>query len=235
VLSACENSVAAGESCSIGVFFDPTAAGTRNGTLTVVDNAPGSPQVVTLIGVGQDFSMSSSSSSSATVAPGQTANYRLTIAPGGGFKQSVSFICSGAPADSTCSVTPASVTLSGSKSVAVDVAVATQSSAMGFSQPADRPFGSGVWAWAAWFGVLGMVVLGGGHRHRRTWRPQWLYGLAFLCLFAVAFMPACGGSSSTSGGGSGTPAGTYNLTVTGTFTSGSTTLTHTTKLTLVVQ
>jgi len=47
-------------------------------------------------------------------------------------------------------------------------------------------------------------------------------------------MSACGGGNSSSGGG-GTPAGTYTLTVTGSFTSGSTTLTHNTKLTLVVQ
>jgi hypothetical protein len=46
---------------------------------------------------------------------------------------------------------------------------------------------------------------------------------------------ACGGGSSSSGGSGGTPAGSYNLAVTGTFTSGSTTLSHTTKLTLVVQ
>ena len=59
--------------------------------------------------------------------------------------------------------------------------------------------------------------------------------LAFLCLLSFAITwSACGGSSGSTGGG-GTTAGTYNLTVTGTFTSGSTALNHTTKLTLVVQ
>jgi hypothetical protein len=47
-------------------------------------------------------------------------------------------------------------------------------------------------------------------------------------------MSACGGGNS-GGGGGGTQAGTYNLTVTGTFTSGLTNLTHKTNLTLVVQ
>jgi hypothetical protein len=175
----------------------------------------------------EDFSITGSSSMSATVMPGQTANYTLTIAPGGGFNQSVSFTCSGAPSDSTCSVTPASVTLSGSKLVSVDVAVVTQGTAMGSTQPSGSPFGSGARAWAAWFGVTGIVLLGGGHRRRRTWHRQWLYGLAFVCLLALAIMPACGGgSSSASNSGSATPAGTYNLSVTGTFT---------TKLTLIVQ
>jgi hypothetical protein len=61
------------------------------------------------------------------------------------------------------------------------------------------------------------------------------YAVALLMLIAAATMPGCGGSSGTHTGSGGTPTGSYNLTVTGTFTSGSTTLTHTTKLTLNVQ
>ena len=61
--------------------------------------------------------------------------------------------------------------------------------------------------------------------------------LTFACAAAAtALVAGCGSSSSNGGGGTGgTAAGTYNLTVTGTFKSGSTTLTHATKLTLVVQ
>jgi len=74
-------------------------------------------------------------------------------------------------------------------------------------------------------------------RYRRQWRPQLLYGLTFLCLLSVGVTMSAwgGGSNSSTGGGGGTPAGTYTLTVTGSFTSGSTTLTNNTKLTLVVQ
>lgn len=43
-LSAYGSSLAPGASCSIGVFFDPTTSGTRNGTLTVTDSASNSPQ-----------------------------------------------------------------------------------------------------------------------------------------------------------------------------------------------
>ena len=46
VLNACGSSLAAGASCSIGVFFDPASSGTVSGTLTVADNASGSPQTV---------------------------------------------------------------------------------------------------------------------------------------------------------------------------------------------
>jgi hypothetical protein len=54
-LSACGSTVAAGSSCTIGVFFDPTAGGTRTETLTITDNAGNSPQTVALTGSGQDF------------------------------------------------------------------------------------------------------------------------------------------------------------------------------------
>jgi len=46
VLSNCSSPVPAGSSCTVGVFFDPTAGGTRTGTLTFTDNAAGSPQTV---------------------------------------------------------------------------------------------------------------------------------------------------------------------------------------------
>jgi hypothetical protein len=109
-LSSCGNSVVPGATCSIGVFFDPTTSGTRDGVLSVTDSASSSPQTVPLSGTGQDFSLAPSSSSTATVAPGQAAKYTVAVAPGGGFNQTVTLTCSGAPAQSTCSVSPSSVT-----------------------------------------------------------------------------------------------------------------------------
>jgi len=48
----CGGSLNAGTSCSINVTFKPTATGTRTGTLSVTDNASGSPQTVALVGSG---------------------------------------------------------------------------------------------------------------------------------------------------------------------------------------
>jgi hypothetical protein len=50
--NTCGSSVAAGANCEINVTFTPTAEGQRAGTLTIVDNAPGSPQSVALSGTG---------------------------------------------------------------------------------------------------------------------------------------------------------------------------------------
>ena len=48
----CGSTLAAGKSCIIKVTFTPTALGTRNGTLTVNDKSPSSPQTVALTGTG---------------------------------------------------------------------------------------------------------------------------------------------------------------------------------------
>jgi hypothetical protein len=52
--------------CIVQVTFTPTAQGFRTGTLTITDNAPGSPQAVSLEGYG-------GSSTSATLNPGSVA------------------------------------------------------------------------------------------------------------------------------------------------------------------
>ena len=50
--NACSAALAAGASCAISVTFTPSAGGTRSGTLTITDNAAGSPHAVTLTGTG---------------------------------------------------------------------------------------------------------------------------------------------------------------------------------------
>ena len=51
-VGTCGTSLAAGASCTISIHFTPTATGTRTGVLTIPDNAPNSPQTVSLIGTG---------------------------------------------------------------------------------------------------------------------------------------------------------------------------------------
>ena len=218
-----------------GTFQTPVLLPFGTGDVVIGDfDNDGQPDLVTegeyfFQGPGGGFSMSSGSSS-ATVSPGQTATYNLTIASTGGFSQKVSLSCSGAPSLSTCSVSPTSVALSGSSST-VTVSVTTTASSGSLLRitgaPPNRTF-----RFVTLIGMLVMLSLTswiGLSSARRRFIP---YGFAVLVLIAGA-MTGCGGSSSTHSGG--TPAGSYNLTVTGTSSSGSTTLTHTTKLTLLVQ
>jgi hypothetical protein len=50
--NTCGSSVAIGKFCTITVVFTPTTSGTLAGMLNIVDNASGSPQTVTLTGIG---------------------------------------------------------------------------------------------------------------------------------------------------------------------------------------
>ena len=59
----CGTSVAAGSSCTINVSFAPTMTGTTSGTVSVTDNATGSPQTVALSGTGTSPSVTLSPSS----------------------------------------------------------------------------------------------------------------------------------------------------------------------------
>jgi hypothetical protein len=64
----CQQPVARGSSCQIGVRFAPLARGTRTATLTVLTNAPGAPATVTLSGTG-----GSPSRGAGPVTPGGSA------------------------------------------------------------------------------------------------------------------------------------------------------------------
>lgn len=50
--NTCGSSLAAGAQCVIEVTFTPSSTSDENGTLSITDNATGSPQIVTLAGAG---------------------------------------------------------------------------------------------------------------------------------------------------------------------------------------
>ena len=50
--NSCPSNVAAGANCTISVTFAPTAGGSRSASLSVADNASGTPQTVNLSGTG---------------------------------------------------------------------------------------------------------------------------------------------------------------------------------------
>jgi hypothetical protein len=160
--NTCGSSLAASASCGITVTFTPATAGATGGTLSITDNAPGSPHEVTLTGMGQDFSIGPYNLTQAIPA-GVTAPYALQVAPEGGFSQTVSLACGGAPAQSTCSVTPSSVTLDGRNPVVITLRVATQG-ASSVLPMRNRPPGSpglrvlsGAWL-AALLGIALLVI-----------------------------------------------------------------------------
>jgi FG-GAP-like repeat len=228
----CPSALAANSSCQIKVTSVPNAGGGQTAALNVSDNLAGSPQTATLTGTGQSFSLAASPSTT-TVTPGQAGNYTLTVSPLNGFAQKIVFSCSGAPLNSTCTVTPSSVTLNGSASMTANVAVVTAgtSASVGhfYGFPRAR---SSLGLWLAWPGLLGLVLLSGRPRGSRKRLGRLLRGCGLIGILSLALAwPACGGGSS----GSQTPVGTYNVVFAGTYTSGTATVTQKVKVTLVVQ
>lgn len=69
----CGTTLAAGVSCTISVTFTPTTVNTRTGSITVTDNAPGSPQAISLSGTGTYVTYTPTSLSFGTVAVGQSS------------------------------------------------------------------------------------------------------------------------------------------------------------------
>jgi hypothetical protein len=53
IVTDCGATLAVGQSCGVAVSFAPTTIGARSGTLTISDDAAGSPHSVTLNGTGQ--------------------------------------------------------------------------------------------------------------------------------------------------------------------------------------
>ncbi len=79
--NTCAPAVAPGASCTVRVTFTPTAAGTRTGSITITDDAAGSPQTVSLTGVGAARPLATLSTASLTfrVQPVGFASGKKTV------------------------------------------------------------------------------------------------------------------------------------------------------------
>jgi hypothetical protein len=166
-----------------------------------------------------DFTLTTDNNFIGIAAPGQTGEVMATVGGLDGFTGTVTFSCSGLPAESTCNFSPATVKGSGTSIMTVST-TAPKSSGL------YRPRGLQLWA-SAGVGIAGVFLLGVPARQRR-WRRL----LGMMLLFVAA--AGCGGGSSSSPSiqhDPGTAAGTYNATLTA--SSGS--LVHKIPFQLVIQ
>ena len=176
-----------------------------------------------------------------TVALGQVATYTLTVTPVNGFNQTVSLSCSGAPSLATCSVSPASTMLDGTNAANAKVTVTTMGATLLTPRRTAPPsFGPGSPNWLA---IILWLVLAAGLATLISGRApgprRRLAGMSLAtALLVVILWASCGGGGGGGGGGGspGTPAGSYTLTLTGTYTStsGGPNLTHTATVKLTV-
>jgi hypothetical protein len=212
--------------------------------LIITDGAANSPQNVMLDGDGEDFVLTipSGSHTSVTVPAGGTANYTINvgdvdiITP-----MSARFTCSGAPAESFCSISPNPFQVGSVGVITVSVATASATQGAPRSSPRNIPpppargikellflaiaLTSGIWAF----------MLGRRKGLRRWGLPLLPLAAGLALLFTLS---GCGGSGGAGVGGGahdpGTPTGTYTITITGTAVSSTSTVSRAVTLTLKV-
>ncbi len=177
-----------------------------------------------------DFSVAGLSATA--TAPGQTATSQVSVTSIAGFSGTVALACqpSSTTAKITCAIAPTSVTVGATGGTATMTITTSASHSLSGALASPRSRGLG------WLGVVsgglfaGMFLLGRSSPRRRR-----IAGLGVMLLVFFAAGVGCGGGSGSSNNNNnvtpGTPAGSYNITVTA--TSGA--VTHSANVLLTVQ
>ena len=213
--------LAAGANCTISVTFTPTAAGTRMGTLTITDNATGSPHSVSLTGTTTppDFGLTGPTTTQ-NVTAGSTLNFNVTMTPMNGFTGAVALTCTGAPNLSTCTVTPTSVAAADGKTAQnAQVSLATTA----FMVPPARIPPPPVSIRQVVPVLLAMLLM---FFLARTQQMRMRLGMVTAMVLLLTLAGCSGGKNP------GTPKGPATLTITGTSTTPA--LTHTVQVNISV-
>jgi hypothetical protein len=222
--TTCSSTLAAGASCTAVVEFAPTTPGPQSGNLIVTSSALPTGEFVPLSGMGFDFAMTPSGSSSQTIANGQTANYKLVITPLLGSQGVFTFQCSSLPPNSACTFNPASegIPANVSGNEVVEIATGLTETTAHASQPPS---------WPVVPLACGLALAPFALKRRRKFLP-----LAVLLAILASGVTSCTSSNVISGGtvpgsGSGiTSPGTFPVVVTAT----SNGVQHQVTLTLIV-
>jgi hypothetical protein len=128
----CGASLSVGASCSVFVAFRPAAAGRLSATLSVADNAAGSPQTVALSGVGTaepSVTLSKTSLTFASTAKGATSEEQSVTLTNAGASavELTGFAVTGTDASSFAALNDCPATLAPAANCAVYVAFVPQS------------------------------------------------------------------------------------------------------------
>jgi hypothetical protein len=210
---------------SICTVSGTTATFIASGTCTIDANQAGNTGYAAAAVVPQSFTVSPAStftidgggsSSSISIVPGATTGNTatITVTPANGFTGTVSLTCSISPVaasdPATCSLSPSSVTITGTGAQTTTLTVFTTA-----ATSAENRLKKLLWPSA---GTALALLLIGLPRRRRNWPAM----LGVLLLFVAIAEIGCGGAGSSgsggggSGGNAGTTPGSYTVTVTGT-------------------
>ncbi len=200
---------------TLTVSYTPDVAGSVN-----YDSTSGSSSIS--VSPAPTFVLGGGGSSSISITPGATTGNTvpITVTPSNGFTGTVNLTCSISPVAAndppTCSLSPASVTITGTGAQTSTLSISTTAPTV-----SEKRVKGLLWPSAGT--ALALVLLIGVPLRRRGWMTL-LVVLGLSLAFSAIGCGGSGGSSSSGGGGGenlGTTPGTYSITVTG--TSGGTT------------
>ena len=186
---------------------------------TVYASSTSAAQSVSVPLVPPDFTIAATPST-VLVAAGSNATYTFNITPLGNLNSSVSFACAGLPAQSTCSFSPAMVTVNGTAAATTTLTISTTGASSAMVNSDLFGSHSGKLALALLPAAFGVFLISG--RRRRILRKLML-GSAMLSVLIL--FSGCGSTKST------TPTSINTVTITA--TAGTTT--HTAQVVLDVQ
>jgi 6-phosphogluconolactonase (cycloisomerase 2 family) len=163
-ITNCGATLAVGVNCGITVTFKPQAVGTRTANVTIVDDAANSPQSIALTGTGTSPFTLAPVSNTVVLVPGQSSQLGMQFTSMANFTGTVSFVCSGAPAGSSCAISPSSIPVSGQTAATLNLIVnSTTSSTLlrpNNNSPRPRNFYSLIpWQWATLALLLPAIIL----------------------------------------------------------------------------
>jgi hypothetical protein len=227
----CNSAIPISGSCTMVLTFMPSSAGEHAASLTLTDDAPDSPQILTIKGMANPAFTAGAAlggSTTASVSAGQPAQFLLQLVPGAGYSGTVSLACSDAPPNATCQV-PANVSIASGAAAPFTVTVLTSGGAMlppSIPRRFVPPVGIRVLLLLAF-----AVILLKAARNRwvfdsalRPRRLAWSGALTAILFCSVTYAAGCGGSNlraSVAPTPIVTPPGTSTITITPTAMSSS--------------
>jgi hypothetical protein len=158
------------------------------------------------------FALGAMTPTALTLTEGQSGVLTLPITANASFSGMVTFACTGAPAETSCTFSPSTVTLTPGQTASVSILVAT-TAPNNTSEAANRFPGMTALGGVS---VAGLCLLLLPKRRSRGWKSMALIVLLGFGLAATTALTGCGGGDKYSG----SPAGAPTFTVTA--TSGST-------------
>ncbi|HEY4837715.1 MAG TPA: choice-of-anchor D domain-containing protein, partial [Candidatus Acidoferrales bacterium] len=211
--NTCGATVAVNANCVITVTFKPQAAGTRTAIVTIVDDAPASPQAISLTGSAIAPFTIAPAANTVVLVPGQSSQLGMQFTSMPNFTGTVSFTCSGAPTGSTCAISPPTLPVTGQMTTTLDLVVNSATTSTLVRPNTDNS--PTPWQFAIFILFLPAIAFS---QRRNIFRQ---FGFARLRFAHLAILFALSGCLIASGCGSGTavtpPAGpvpgVYTLTV----------------------